>query len=382
MLSPEGGTVTDSETTSADSDATQTPVEAPPIRTRRSPLRAAAAGLGRHRKIARGLGVLVVAAIIGAAYVVGAPPTSAIEPPIAAAATAGPADLFGAAGVVTGTDQTKSLSGSTDSSNGAVAVPNTIPVPADQTGKSSSGQSAVVAAADANQIIKTGSMTLEVADVGKAMSDSQKAISGLGGTVDSSNQFGTGTDAAATITFKVPAAQWDAAVAALRGIGNKVLSLQSGTTDVTSQVIDLGARIDNLQKTEAALQAIMAKATAVSDVLAVETQLSSVEGQIEELQAEQKNLKNQAAMSTLTVSFQLPAATVTTQATQDWTLSKQVDEAGAALVRIGQGLATMVVWLFIVVVPIAVAALLLLAIFWIVRRIARRGRRGNAVAGA
>jgi len=171
-------------------------------------------------------------------------------------------------------------------------------------------------------------------------------------------------------------------VAALRGIGNKVLSLQSGTTDVTSQVIDLGARIDNLQKTEAALQAIMAKATAVSDVLAVETQLSSVEGQIEELQAEQKNLKNQAAMSTLTVSFQLPAATVTTQATQDWTLSKQVDEAGAALVRIGQGLATMVVWLFIVVVPIAVAALLLLAIFWIVRRIARRGRRGNAVAGA
>ena len=240
----------------------------------------------------------------------------------------------------------------------------------------------MVAAADASQIIKTGSMTLEVADIGKAMSDSQKAISGLGGTVDSSNQFGTGTDATATIAFKVPAARWDAAVAALRGIGNKVLSMQSGTTDVTSQVIDLGARIDNLQKTEAALQAIMARATAVSDVLAVETQLSSVEGQIEELQAEQNNLKNQAAMSTLTVSFQLPPATVTTQATQDWTLSKQVDEAGAALVRIGQGLATMVVWLFIVVLPIAVAVLLLLAVFWIVRRIARRVRRGNAVAGA
>jgi hypothetical protein len=381
MLSPEGGTVTDSETTSADSDETQTPFKGPPNQARRSPLRAAAAALGRHGKIARGLGLLVVVAIIGAAYIVGAPPASGTEPPIAAAATAGPADRFSTAGVVTGTDQTKSLSGSSDTTNGA-AVPVAAGVPADQSGTSSSGQSAVVAAADANQIIKTGSMTLEVADIGKAMSDSQKAISGLGGTVDSSSQFGTGTDAAATITFKVPAARWDAAVAALRGIGSKVLSLQSGTTDVTSQVIDLGARIDNLQKTEAALQAIMARATAVSDVLAVETQLSSVEGQIEELQAEQNNLKNQAAMSTLTVSFQLPPATVTTQATQDWTLSKQVDEAGAALVRIGQGLATMAVWLFIVVLPIAVAVLLLLAVFWIVRRIGRRVRRGNAAAGA
>jgi hypothetical protein len=281
--------------------------------------------------------------------------------------------------VVSGTDtQTKSASGASTTGNVAADVP----VPADQGGSSGTDQSGVVAAADANQIIKTGSMSLEVADIGKAISDSEEAISGLGGTVDSSSQAGTGTDATATITFKVPAAQWDAAVAALRGIGSKVLSVQTGTTDVTAQVIDLGARIDNLQKTEAALQAIMARATAVADVLAVETQLSSVEGQIEELQAEQKNLMNQAAMSTLTVSFQLPPATVTTQATQDWTLSKQVDEAGAALVRIGQGLATMVVWLFIVVLPIGAAVLLLLAIFWTVRRIARRARRGNAVSAA
>ena len=175
MLSPEGGTVTENETTSTDSDATQAPFEAPPIQTRRSPLRAAAAGLGRHRKIARGLGMLVVVAIIGAAYVVGAPPASGTEPPIMPGASAAPARLS-AAGDVAVTDQSKTFSGSTESSNGAASVPNTVPLPADQTGTSSSGSSAVVAAADANQIIKTGSMTLEVGDISKAVSDSQKAI--------------------------------------------------------------------------------------------------------------------------------------------------------------------------------------------------------------
>jgi hypothetical protein len=174
-------------------------------------------------------------------------------------------------------------------------------------------------------------------------------------------------------------AKWDAALPALRKVGSKVLDEQTGSTDVTSQVIDLNARIDNLKTTEAALQAIMARATAIPDVIAVETQLSDTQGQIEQLTAQRDHLANQAAMSTLTVTFQLPQKTVTTQATQDWTLGNQVDEAGAALVRIGQGLATIVVWIAIVVLPIGLAALLLFGIAKLTRRILGRGNRSAAV---
>ncbi|HEU6440052.1 MAG TPA: hypothetical protein VFC12_06395, partial [Terriglobales bacterium] len=83
-----------------------------------------------------------------------------------------------------------------------------------------------------------------------------------------------------------------------------------------------------------------------------------------------------------TVTFQLPSKTVTSQAAQDWTLSGQIDQAGAALVRVGQGLATIGVWLLVVVLPIGLAVLFLLAIVALLRRIFRRGKRGDVAPSA
>jgi heme exporter protein D len=87
-------------------------------------------------------------------------------------------------------------------------------------------------------------------------------------------------------------------------------------------------------------------------------------------------------MSTLTVTFQLPDKTVITQATQDWTLGGQVDQAGAALVRIGQGLATILVWVCVVLLPLALAVLVLFGVVKVARRILRRGHRRDATAAA
>jgi hypothetical protein len=72
------------------------------------------------------------------------------------------------------------------------------------------------------------------------------------------------------------------------------------------------------------------------------------------------------------VAFVLPAKTVTTQATNEWNLDKQVDEAVAALVRIGQGLATIAVWVVIVGLPVIGGLLILWIIFRIFRRVTRR----------
>lgn len=248
--------------------------------------------------------------------------------------------------------------------------------------QTSDGQSQLLATIASNQIVKTGQLDLEVTDLDSAVSQAQSTIEGLGGSIDQSSRSGTDSDATASITFRVPVARWDDALAALRKIGSKVLSEQTSANDVTSQVIDLDARIDNLKTTETALQSIMARASAVPDVIAVENQLSDTQGQIEELTAQRDNLDNQAAMSTLTVSFTLPSQTVTAQATQDWTLGSQVDQAGAALVRIGQGLATIAVWILVVVLPIGLAILILLGIAAVGRRVLGRGRRRNAPAGA
>jgi len=132
----------------------------------------------------------------------------------------------------------------------------------------------------------------------------------------------------------------------------RFLSEQTGSSDVTAQVVDLNARLTNLRPPRPPCRRSLGRAIAIADVIAVETQLSNVQGQIEEITAEINQLKNQAAMSTLTVTFQLPAQTVTTQATQDWTIGNQIDQSRRGAVRIGQGLATIGVWILIVVLPL------------------------------
>jgi len=164
-------------------------------------------------------------------------------------------------------------------------------------------------------------------------------------------------------------------------VGSRIVSENTNTTDVTTQVIDVDARIANLRKTETALQSVMAQATKVDDILAIQKELTATRGDIEQLTAESTHLKDQASMSTLSVTFTLPGKTVTVQATEGWSLGAQVDQAGAALVRVGQGLATIAVWAVVVILPIGLAILILLALAAIVRRMMGRGRK-NATASA
>jgi Domain of unknown function (DUF4349) len=231
-----------------------------------------------------------------------------------------------------------------------------------------------------NLIVKTGSMAIEVADLDKAVSQAQATIVGMGGYIGQSSSSGEKDSATATVEYRVPAARWDDALAAIRALGSKVISSQTNAQDVTTQAVDINARLTNLQATESALQAIMARASAIPDVLAVEQQLSSTQGQIEELSAEQKTLNDQASMSTLTVSFSLPGQTVATQAAQGWDLGSQVDQAGAALIRVGQGLVTIVVWVLVVGLPVGIGLALLWVIFKVGRRIARRRRTAADIA--
>ena len=182
----------------------------------------------------------------------------------------------------------------------------------------------------------------------------------------------------ATLTFRVPAAKWEEALAGLRSIATKVLGEDSTTNDVTTQVVDLDARSKNLRATEAALQGIMTRAVEIKDVLAVQAELTTVRSQIEQMTAEKTNLEGQAAMSTLAVTFSLKPDPVLTSS-QQFDPKSQVDQASASLVSILQGLATAGIWFAIVWLPIllAIAVIVLVGLF-----IARRVRRTTAAPTA
>lgn len=224
-------------------------------------------------------------------------------------------------------------------------------------------------------IIKTGTMDLQVKDVPAAAGAAATAITGLGGYISASQQSGDGEGLTASVTYRIPSAQWDAALAKLRSLGIKIVNEATQTQDVTGQVVDLTARITNLQATERALQAIMTKATKITDILDVQAELTTVRGDIEQATAEKQHLQEQASFSTLTVGFGLQPTAAVVISQQKFDPKDQVDRATASLVDILQGLATAGIWFAIVWLPILLALGILAVIAWVILR--RRG--GTAV---
>ncbi|MEO8207744.1 MAG: DUF4349 domain-containing protein [Chloroflexota bacterium] len=232
-------------------------------------------------------------------------------------------------------------------------------------------------------IIKTGDLELQVKAIEDSTAAATNAIVALGGYVSGSQQYGDEENLTASITYRIPSAKWDEAVAMLRGLAIKVLSAQTQTQDVTGQVVDLTARIDNLKVSERALQSIMSQATKIADVLAVQTELTTVRGEIERATAEKQHLQEQASLSTLTVRFTLKPDPALLVSQQKFDPKDQVDRATASLVEVLQGLATAGIWFAIVWLPIVlVLAVIAGLVAWVLRRRNVFGRTATVEGGS
>lgn len=210
---------------------------------------------------------------------------------------------------------------------------------------------AVGSPTDDAKIVRTGTLELEVTGFAEALTRARTAIAGLGGYIAASEERHDGDRDFASVTYRVPAERWDAAVKALRGLATTVLTERTSAVEVTAQLVDLDARIANLQATERQLVAIMAKATRIPDILEVQAQLTTVRGQIEQLTAQRAYLADQAAYGTIAVGWSTPPApVVATQ--QAWEPMVEIEKAVAALLSVGQVLATVGIWLAIVGLPI------------------------------
>ena len=204
-------------------------------------------------------------------------------------------------------------------------------------------------------IIKTGEITLQVDDIDGALNAATRAIDRLGGYASGSARSGTGEEATASITFRIPVAAWDGALIALRDLGGTVLDERVESEDVTAQVVDIEARVRNLKVTEAAFQSIMTSASAIKDVLTVQEELTTVRGEIEELQSQATRIRDQAGLSTLSLNFRTTPAPVVAVQEDQFDPGAEADAATAHLIGIGQALAKVGIWLGIVWMPILIA---------------------------
>ena len=149
-------------------------------------------------------------------------------------------------------------------------------------------------------IIRTVDMGVEVDDVGAAIDDIGELGKRMGGWVVSSNRplMHTGS-----VSIRVPADMLDQAVLEIRALSLRVQYESSDSRDVTDEYVDLSSRLKNTMATEEALLKLLERAEKVDDALAVQSNLSRVQEDVERLQGRIKYLEQTSAFSLLNVSL-------------------------------------------------------------------------------
>jgi Domain of unknown function (DUF4349) len=74
--------------------------------------------------------------------------------------------------------------------------------------------------------------------------------------------------------------------------------------DVTEQYIDVEARLKNKIVLRDRLKQLLDKATAVKDVLAIETELNRVQSDIDSMEGRMRSMKKQVTYATVTLSLE------------------------------------------------------------------------------
>ena len=239
-------------------------------------------------------------------------------------------------------------------------------------------------------VISTASMSIEVKNLDAGVSAVRALATKYGATIadlsvsagteapitpqplDTQSSNGSAiTPGGANITLRVPAAKLSDAEQDASALG-RVISQTASESDVTQQHVDLAARLRNLRAEEARLRAFFSKAKKVSEMLAIESELARVRGEIESMQAQLTYLERQAALATLTISLSEPGALVS-PAAGGWGFAAAVRDGVRAAADVTRGLITV----FLALSPLILIALVA---FFVIRALVRRRRRRKLAA--
>ena len=100
-------------------------------------------------------------------------------------------------------------------------------------------------------------------------------------------------------SLRVPVSELSTTLGELRTLGRVEMETQSGE-EVTQQHADLAARLENSRETEQRLRDLLAQRTGkIDEVLQVEEEIDRVRGEIERMEAEQKNLEHRVDFATI-----------------------------------------------------------------------------------
>lgn len=158
-------------------------------------------------------------------------------------------------------------------------------------------------------IIKTGTVSLEVDDFDTARQTLTTDVEQRGGFVSDSSKrvhrVDNATYTTGVLVLRVPSDEFSGMMARVEAEGD-VLNSETSSNDVTDQLIDIEARLENLRVQRDRLRGLYDRANDTSDVLRVQRELAEVQERIERLEAHQQSLERRVALSTIRVELAEP----------------------------------------------------------------------------
>jgi hypothetical protein len=163
------------------------------------------------------------------------------------------------------------------------------------------------AAQEERKLVRTGGLELVVKAPAEAAEQVRKLAERSGGYLVGSQVQGSEANASATVSVRVPVAQFEAVRDQIRQLGLRVESDKLEAQDVTRDYVDRDARLRNLRAQEQQYLQILKRATTVKDTLEVSDKLNEVRAQIEQQQAEFDALSKQVETVAITVELRSDA---------------------------------------------------------------------------
>jgi hypothetical protein len=196
------------------------------------------------------------------------------------------------------------------------------------------------------RVIRQANLQLHASDTRATFDEIIRLTESVGGFVSSANVFpfeGENAQPDVSMTLRIPADQLTEVMTTIKHSVDEVVAESQGARDVTEQFVDLEARLRNFEALEIELRALLEEVRTQPDadpvkLLTVFNELSSVRGQIEQIQGQINYLADLTAMATLEVYVSQTPIAVPIVASA-WAPAEAAKDALRSLVTALQGIA-------------------------------------------
>jgi len=226
------------------------------------------------------------------------------------AATAVPAAAAAPAATTNPAASSSTLFGNYDSSE----YPDTVRITTSVNSGSASVENEIASATVGRIIIRTADLTVTVDDVTMSMDDISNIATAAGGWVVSSNRP---RNYSGTISVRVPVDRFDDVIEQFSDLAVKVKSSSTRSDDFTEEFTDVSARAQTLEDTLGTLRLLYDRAFSVEDAITIQKEITSIQSDLESLEARLTFLSQSSAFSFISVSLESAPAQMTIYGGED-----------------------------------------------------------------